>query len=362
VIGWLDVHAGASGDMWLGALVDSGVPLELLQDQLDRLHLGIGLEQRTVERGGIGAVKVDVTAPDSTHHRRWADIRELLDRLDDPVRGTANEVFRRLAEAEAAVHRIDPEDVHFHEVGALDAIADVVAAVTGLHHLRLDRLHCSTVSLGSSTTRGAHGPLPIPAPAVVRLLAGSPVTAGQSPYESTTPTGAALLAEVVTDWGPLPTMTVDRVGYGAGNRNLAEVANVLRLAVGNPIVPAPARPTAAAARDERRRSRSKAVAAHHRPPPGRWSLRRMADPDPDEEGPTRTHPVGAVPLGSGRRGPRCRVPGNKHHRPARVAGRKARTATNRIGNRRRGPADQDQTRLARRPGGSGSGEQQPGVG
>jgi len=235
VIGWLDAQAGASGDMWLGAVVDAGVPIEVLQGVLDRLELGIRLEQRTVERGGIGARKVDVHGADDAHHRRLPDVYDLLQRLEDPVRETARQVFRRLAEAEGAVHRIDPEQVTFHEVGALDAIADVVATVAGVHHLGLTRLHCSTVSLGSGTTRGAHGPLPVPAPAVLRLLAGAPVSAGPSRSESTTPTGAALLATLVTDWGPLPTMVVEQVGYGAGTRDPDEVANVLRLAIGHPV-------------------------------------------------------------------------------------------------------------------------------
>ena len=232
MIGWLDAQAGASGDMLLGALVDVGVPLEVLQDAVSALDLGITLTATATTRASLGATKVDVVAPVSTASaagRTWADVRALL---SDP---TALAVFERLANAEGAVHRVPPEQVHFHEVGALDALADVVGAVAGFGHLGLTELHCSTVALGSGTTRGAHGPLPVPAPAVLALLAGAPVQAGPSPYEATTPTGAALLATLVTDWGPLPPMTVGRTGLGAGSRDPDEVANVLRLVLGDPL-------------------------------------------------------------------------------------------------------------------------------
>ena len=231
MIGWLDAQAGASGDMLLGALVDAGVPLEVLQAPVDRLGLGIRLRRSAVTRAGLGASKVDVLAPEDGATRTWADVRALLDGAP-PL---ALDAFHRLAEAEATVHRVPVDEVHFHEVGALDALADVLGTAAGFAHLDLERVHCSTVALGSGTTRGAHGPLPVPAPAVLALLAGAPVTAGPSPYEATTPTGAALLAAVVTDWGPLPPLTVTRTGYGAGGRDPAEVANVLRLVLGEPV-------------------------------------------------------------------------------------------------------------------------------
>jgi uncharacterized protein (TIGR00299 family) protein len=181
---------------------------------------------------------VDVS--DISVARSWADVRSLLTAADlpEPVQATALAVFERLAAAEAAVHRVDAEDVHFHEVGALDAIADVVGAAAGLHALGLERLTASTVSLGSGTTRGAHGPIPLPAPAVLELLRGAPVTAGAVPAEMTTPTGAAVLATVVDGWGDLPSMTVERTGYGAGGRDPAELANVLRLVIGEPLASA----------------------------------------------------------------------------------------------------------------------------
>ncbi len=231
-IGWIDGQAGASGDMLLGALVDAGVPLAVLQGAVDRLDLGIELVAQDVTRAGLGATKVDVQVPagDLTT-RTWADVRDLVEPLD-PL---ALQVFARLAEAEAAVHRVPVAEVHFHEVGAHDALADVLGVTAGFAHLGLTQLHCSTLALGSGSTRGAHGPIPVPAPAVLSLLAGRPVSAGLSPYESTTPTGAALLSVLVTDWGPLPGLVPTRTGLGAGGRDPDEVANVLRLVVGEPL-------------------------------------------------------------------------------------------------------------------------------
>ena len=230
MIGWLDAQAGASGDMLLGALVDAGVPLAVLEEAVSALGLGIALSAAPTSRAGLGATKVDVHASEDGTSRTWADVRSLLAGKD-----LALEVFARLAEAEAAVHRVPLDEVHFHEVGALDALADVVGVTAGFAHLGLSALHCSTVALGAGTTRGAHGALPVPAPAVLALLAGKPVHAGLSPHESTTPTGAALLASLVSDWGPLPPMTVTAVGVGAGGRDPAEVANVLRLVLGEPL-------------------------------------------------------------------------------------------------------------------------------
>jgi uncharacterized protein (TIGR00299 family) protein len=238
VIGWLDCSAGASGDMFLGALVDAGVPLADLQRAVNAVGVGhVVLRAEQVDRGGLGATRVHVDAPETPGARTWTDVRALLEAadLDPEVRSLALAVFSRLAEAEAAVHRVAVEDVHFHEVGALDAIADIVAAAAGLCALRLTRLTASPVTLGSGTAAGAHGPLPVPAPAVLALLVGAPVRAGAAPYEMTTPTGAALLATVVTGWGELPPMRVTRTGMGAGGRDPQEVANVLRLVLGEPI-------------------------------------------------------------------------------------------------------------------------------
>ncbi|MBW3646777.1 MAG: nickel pincer cofactor biosynthesis protein LarC [Actinobacteria bacterium] len=238
MIGWLDCSAGISGDMLLGALVDAGVDLSVLQAAVDGLGVEpIRLTARPVTRAGIGATKVEVEVGEAATTRTWADVRELLTtaELVDHVRTTALAVFARLAAAEAAVHRVAPDEVHFHEVGALDALADIVGCAAGLHALGLSALTASPVTLGSGTARGAHGPIPVPSPAVLALLSGVPVEAGPVRQEMTTPTGAALLATAATAYGPMPSMVLHSTGSGAGSRDPAEVANVLRLVLGEPV-------------------------------------------------------------------------------------------------------------------------------
>lgn len=233
MIGWFDGGAGASGDMFLGALAGAGVPLEVMSAAIDALDLGITLREHQVDRGGLGATKVDVEVPQAATVRHLPEIVAMFGALDAPVRSLATEVFERLAQAEAAVHQMPVDKVHFHEVGALDSIADVVGAAAGLVHLDLAHTMCSTLSLGSGQTRGAHGPLPVPVPAVLELVAGDvPVAAGPAPFESTTPTGAALLVTIVDEWGPMPAMTIAATGKGAGTKDATEVANALRLVLG----------------------------------------------------------------------------------------------------------------------------------
>lgn len=235
-IGWIDGTAGASGDMLLGALVDAGVPLGLVQARIDGFQLGIGLRSEIVTRAGLAATKIHVDVPATTTLRHLADVVELLSVLDGATRDRSIATFERLARAEARVHGTSIDEVHFHEVGALDSIADVVGVCVGFDALGLDALHCSTLSLGSGSTRGAHGPIPVPAPAVLALLEGvAPVAAGPATYESTTPTGAALLAEWVTTWSPMPALTVSEHGAGAGTKDTAVVANVCRLVLGEPL-------------------------------------------------------------------------------------------------------------------------------
>ncbi|MBA2554791.1 MAG: LarC family nickel insertion protein, partial [Geodermatophilaceae bacterium] len=192
MIGWLDCSAGASGDMLLGALVDAGAPMSAMQEAVDALAVEpVLLSASQVTRQGIAATKVDVAAPRSTVTRTWANIRGQLEGADipEPVRCTALDAFARLARAEATAHRTSPEQVHFHEVGGLDAIADVVGTAAGLHALGIRRLTAGTVALGSGMVRGEHGLVPVPGPAVLALLqeAAAPVWAGPAPYEMCTP-------------------------------------------------------------------------------------------------------------------------------------------------------------------------------
>jgi uncharacterized protein (TIGR00299 family) protein len=191
-----------------------------------------------VTRNGFAATRMHVKVADSGTHRTWRDIREALriTTLDEGVRSRAHATFERLAVAEAAVHGSAPDEVHFHEVGALDAIADVVGVSAGLEHLGLDELVVSPVAVGSGRVHGAHGEMPVPPPAVVELLRGVPSYAGPGDRELCTPTGAALLTSNATSYGPQPLMSVDRVGVGAGGRDPATHANVLRLLVGEPVV------------------------------------------------------------------------------------------------------------------------------
>lgn len=232
-VGWIDGTAGASGDMLLGAVVDAGVSLALIQEQIDRFELGIALRAEPVARAGLAATKVHVDAAATTTPRHLPEIVSLLERLDATARDRSIATFERLARAEADVHGTTVDEVHFHEVGALDSIADVAGVCVGFDALGLDELHCSTLSLGSGTTRGAHGPIPVPAPAVLAVLGGiAPVVAGPSPFESTTPTGAALLAEWVSVWGTMPPMVVSTTGVGAGTKDSDAVANVSRLVLG----------------------------------------------------------------------------------------------------------------------------------
>jgi uncharacterized protein (TIGR00299 family) protein len=235
VIGWVDASAGAAGDMLLGALVGAGVPVEVVRAAVDAVSPEpAALEVEQVRRAGLAATRCHVRVSESTTHRTWADVRGLLDAadLDAAVAGRSYAVFERLAAAEAAVHGTSPDDVHFHEVGALDAIADVVGVCAGLAYLGLARLVVSPVAVGSGRVRAAHGSMPVPVPAVTELLRGVPSLAGPASMESCTPTGAALLVTQATEWGAQPAMVVDQVGVGAGSRDPETHPNVVRLLVG----------------------------------------------------------------------------------------------------------------------------------
>jgi pyridinium-3,5-bisthiocarboxylic acid mononucleotide nickel chelatase len=234
-IAYLDCASGASGDMLLGALVDLGLPLEELRAELGRLPLeGYRLECRRVHRSGIHATKVDVIAePSGSHHRGLSDILAILDasRLAPEVKARAGGLFRRLAEAEAAVHGTSVESVHFHEVGAVDTIVDVVGSVLGLAWLGADRVVASPVNVGSGTVTFSHGTVSVPAPATARLVRGVPIY-GAGEGELLTPTGALLVTGYAEDYGPLPPLRAERIGHGAGSRETPGRANVLRIIVG----------------------------------------------------------------------------------------------------------------------------------
>lgn len=235
---WLDASSGASGDMLLGALIGAGVPVGVPQGAVDAVTPEpVGLRVEAVSRHGFAATRCHVEVADSVAHRTWRDIQSLLlgADVDEPVRDLAVRTFQRLAVAEARVHGSDPLDVAFHEVGALDAIADVVGVCAGFAWLAADTIVVSPVAVGSGTVTGAHGTLPVPPPAVAELLRGVPSYAGPAgapAMELCTPTGAALLTTLATGWGPQPAMTVATIGVGAGGRDPDGHANVLRMLVG----------------------------------------------------------------------------------------------------------------------------------
>jgi uncharacterized protein (TIGR00299 family) protein len=232
---YLDCASGISGDMTLGALVDAGVELAEMNAAVESLALpGCRLLARQVTKQGFRATQVTVQYEPEHAHRRLPQIVEMIERgrLSEPQKDLARRIFTRLAEAEAKVHGTTVEEVHFHEVGAADSIADVVASAVGWDRLGVDRIVASAVPTGTGKVKIAHGVCSVPAPATAELLSGIPLAESSVPCELTTPTGAAILATLVDSFGPLPAMTIDRIGYGAGQRDLAEQPNVLRLFVG----------------------------------------------------------------------------------------------------------------------------------
>ena len=274
-IAYLDGFSGISGDMFLGALVDAGVPLELLQKTVEELDLGITVEASRVDRNGISATKVDVIvngqkdlpreefwAQSGGHasghtHRRGSDhvhdhgqehedtdvhahgrnLDEILKiiaaaPINICAKQTASEIFVALGTAEAKIHNVDIAEIHFHEVGAADAIADILCAAVGAEALAVDHFMSSPLNVGGGTVKCAHGVMPVPAPATLELLKGIPVYSGEVQKELVTPTGAAIVRVLAKSFGPRPVMTTEKIGYGAGARDFHGHSNVLRITVG----------------------------------------------------------------------------------------------------------------------------------
>jgi uncharacterized protein (TIGR00299 family) protein len=239
-VAYLDCASGASGDMILGALADLGLPLEALRAELKKVPLeGYRIETRRVNRSGLQATKLDVVVEHSHErghrheHRTLTDILALIDAssLDVATRDRSAALFRRLAEVEAAVHGTTPEEVHFHEVGAVDSIIDIVGGVWALAWLRADRVVASPMNVGTGTVTIEHGTFPVPPPATARLVRGAPVF-GAGEGELLTPTGALLVTAYASAYGPLPPLRLEGVGYGAGSREIRGRPNVLRVLVG----------------------------------------------------------------------------------------------------------------------------------
>ncbi len=252
-IGYLECFSGICGDMLLGALVDAGVPFAHLEQTAAALNVGARLEMRKVTRGGIAATKVDVSTSDepaheATHshetqphaahthapHRHLSSILSIIRAapLSDAVKARSMRAFQLLGEAEAAIHSIPVEKVHFHEVGAVDTIVDIVCGAAGCEALGVDRWLSSPLNVGSGTVVCQHGTLPVPAPATLALLGDAPVYAAGTPMERVTPTGAAVLRMLDVCYEGLPPMRIKATGYGAGGRDTPGEPNLLRLLVG----------------------------------------------------------------------------------------------------------------------------------
>src|SRR6516162_4854012 len=261
-IAYLDGFSGISGDMFLGALVDAGVPFELLQQTVAALGIGTSLEISRVDRNGISAVKIDVVVGgkkdlpreefwestarlEHSHHehqekqahshgRHVSEILKIIAAapISEGAKSKASAIFQALGEAEAKVHNTGVEKVHFHEVGAADAIVDIVCAAVGAEALGVDRFVASPLNVGSGTVKCAHGVVPVPAPATLELLQGVPVYSGEIQKELVTPTGAAIVRKLAAEFGALPPMKTETIGYGAGTRDFPDHSNVLRLVVG----------------------------------------------------------------------------------------------------------------------------------
>ena len=286
-IAYLDCFSGISGDMFLGALVDAGVSPKLLEDTVEALDIGARLEISRVQRGGISATKVDVYSNgekdmprevfqeqrghnhahehahdrghahshehkhDHEHARGLNEIREIIGKaaISCTSKATAIRIFETLGEAEAEIHNTSIEQVHFHEVGAVDALVDIVCAVVGAESLAVEEWVCSPLNVGGGTVKCAHGTLPVPAPATLKLLRDAPVYSSGPQVELVTPTGAAIVKTLSSRFSPFPAMKIEKAGYGAGTRDFPEHPNVLRLTIGEALLPDGASKSSSASND-----------------------------------------------------------------------------------------------------------------
>src|SRR5271168_2081234 len=233
---YFDCFSGISGDMVLGALVDAGADLRAIESELRKLGLeGWEISASKVKRGQIYATQVKVETTEGHHHHRGLSVilqRIEKAKLEPRVAERVRKIFTRLAEAEAKVHRMPLEKVHFHEVGAVDSIVDIVGAAIGFELLGIDEFSCSALDVGAGQVKTAHGLLPVPAPATAELLKGAPMFTSGIAKELVTPTGAAIATTLSTRYAEIPEMTLKSIGYGAGSADLKEKANVLRILIG----------------------------------------------------------------------------------------------------------------------------------
>jgi pyridinium-3,5-bisthiocarboxylic acid mononucleotide nickel chelatase len=233
---YFDCFSGISGDMILGALLDSGLTLEALQAGLSELSVqNFQISSRKVKKGSVSATFCEVVPGHEHAHRHLSQIEKIIEEsaLSEQVKSQSCRIFRRLAEAEAKVHGTSPEKIHFHEVGAIDSIVDIVGACLGFELLGIKYFYCSPLNVGSGTVQCAHGILPVPAPATAELLKGIPIYSNQITGELVTPTGAAIVSTLAEDFGGIPPLQIETSGFGAGSRDLPGSANVLRILIGD---------------------------------------------------------------------------------------------------------------------------------
>lgn len=234
-IAYFDCFAGAGGDMIVAAMLDAGLDGEFLKGQLATLGVkNLDIKITKTERGGLRALSFVAVGPKQQQSRNLEQITEIISRskISKQAKKTAITIFNKLAQAEAVVHNKDADDIHFHELGAIDSIADIVSASIGLEALGIEKVYCSALSVGGGSVKCAHGLLPVPAPATAELIKGIPITAGPGQVELLTPTAAAILTTIVDQFCPLPSMKIEAIGYGAGSFQSEEFPNVLRLILG----------------------------------------------------------------------------------------------------------------------------------
>jgi uncharacterized protein (TIGR00299 family) protein len=235
MLAYFDCFCGISGDMTLGAFIDIGVPLNWLKDSLEKLPLkGFDLSVESISRSGIKAQSVHVISKDNIKSRHYSEIKALVQNspLSQNVREKSLEIFERLAIAESEIHGQPKEKVHFHELGGIDAIVDIVGTALCLEYLGIEKIVSSRIPLGNGFVSCQHGTLPVPAPATLSILKGIPVYGTEIPHELVTPTGAAIIASIADSFEEIPDIIVEKTGYGAGKRDLKTIPNLLRIIIG----------------------------------------------------------------------------------------------------------------------------------
>jgi uncharacterized protein (TIGR00299 family) protein len=232
---YLDCPMGISGDMFLAALIDLGVDPKMILRELKKLSVDkIDVEIKKVARHSITGTTFKVRLAESHHHRTFRDIKKIIDEstLSSNVKSLSTAILKLIAEAEGKIHGIKADEVHFHEIGAMDSIIDIVGAAIAVDSLKVKRVVSSPIALGTGWARTMHGTIPIPAPATLEILKGVPTAASTAPFELTTPTGAAIVKTLASSFGPMPSMVVEGAGYGAGKKDFKESANLLRAVIG----------------------------------------------------------------------------------------------------------------------------------